>query len=84
MEMEVPKAINNIQKLNGQITAFGKFITCLAKKQLPFFKALKGKKNSYWENYEKALFEIETFLSFPFLLNSLKLVEVLYLYLVVT
>lgn len=42
------ECINDVQKLNGQITALGRFISYSAKKCLPFFKTLKGKNKFIW------------------------------------
>lgn len=41
--MKAPKCINDVQKLNGQVTTFEGFTSCSAKRCLLFFKALKGK-----------------------------------------
>ena len=37
LNMKAPKTLNELQKLNERITALGRFISCLAKKCLPFF-----------------------------------------------
>ena len=45
IKMKAPKTLNELQKLNGRITALGRFISCSAKKCLPLFRALKSPKN---------------------------------------
>ena len=42
LNMKAPKTLNELQKLNGRITALGRFISCSAKKCLPLFRALKN------------------------------------------
>ena len=37
LNMKAPKTMNELQKLNGRITALGRFISCSAKKYLPLF-----------------------------------------------
>ena len=37
LNMKAPKTLNELQKLNGRITALGRFISCSAKKCLPLF-----------------------------------------------
>lgn len=45
LEMEEPKCINDVQKLNGQVTTLRRFISYSVKRYIPFFKALKEKNN---------------------------------------
>ena len=44
LNMKAPRTLNELQKLNGRITALGRFISCSAKKYLPLFRALKSSK----------------------------------------
>ena len=44
LNMKAPKTLNERQKLNGRITALGRFISCSAKKCLPLFRTLKNSK----------------------------------------
>ena len=44
LNMKAPKTLNELQKLNGRITALERFISCSAKKCLPLFRALKSSK----------------------------------------
>ena len=44
LSMKAPKTLNELQKLNGRITALGRFISCSAKKCLPLFRSLKSAK----------------------------------------
>ena len=37
LNMKAPKTLNELQKLNGRITALGQFISCSTKKCLPLF-----------------------------------------------
>ena len=43
-EMQPPKTLKEIQKLNGRINAIGRFLSCSARRCLPFYKTLKGQK----------------------------------------
>ena len=80
--MKAPKTLNELQKLNGRITALGRFISCSAKKCLPLFRALKNAKKFKWNNdCQKAFEEIQKFLTFPPLLSRPIPNEPLYLYL---
>jgi hypothetical protein len=40
-EIQAPRRIKDIQRLNGCITALGRFISRLGKRVLPFLKLLK-------------------------------------------
>ena len=42
-EMQPPRRIKDVQRLNGCITALGRFISRLGERALPFFKLLKKK-----------------------------------------
>ena len=80
--MKAPKTLNELQKLNGRITALGRFISCSVKKCLPLFCALKNAKKFEWNNdCHKAFEEIQNFLTSPPLLSRPIPNEPLYLYL---
>ena len=57
LNMKPPKSLNELQKLNGRITALGRFISCSAKKYLPLFRALKNYKKFEWSDDCQAAFE---------------------------
>jgi hypothetical protein len=40
-EIKAPRRIKDVQRLNGCITALGRFISRLGERALPFFKLLK-------------------------------------------
>src|SRR4051812_38244765 len=42
VDMEEPKALHDIQKLNGKLATLSRFLTKGAEKALPFLKLLKG------------------------------------------
>lgn len=60
--MEAPKCINDIQKINGQVTAFCRFMSCSAKRCLPFFKVLKVKTSLCGGRVRCGIPEFENFL----------------------
>lgn len=82
INMKASKTLNELQKLNGRITAIGRFISYSAKKCLPLFRALKSLKKFEWiEECQKAFEEIKSFLASPPLLSRPIPHETLYLYL---
>ena len=82
LSMKAPKTLNELQKLNGRITALGRFISCSAKKYLPLFRALKSAKKFEWNNdCQTAFEEIKKFFTSPPLLSRPIPNEPLYLYL---
>ncbi|XP_050222507.1 uncharacterized protein LOC126672596 [Mercurialis annua] len=69
LKMTPPRSIHEVQKLNGRITALGRFMSCSAKRCLPFFKTLKQIKNFTWTaECQTAFDELKIFLSSPSLL----------------
>ena len=81
LNMKAPKTLNKLQKLNGRITALGRFISCSVKKCLPLFQALKSSKKFEWNDDCQAVFEeIQKFLTSPPLLSRPIPDETLYLY----
>ena len=80
--MKAPKTLNELKKLNGRITALGRFISCSAKKCLPLFRAFKNAKKFEWNNDCQVAFEeIKKFFTTPSLLSRPVPNEPLYLYL---
>ena len=80
--MKTPATLNELQQLNGRITALGRFMSCSAKKYLPLFKALKNSKKFEWTTDCQSAFEdIKRFLTSPPLLSRPVSGEDLYLYL---
>ena len=80
--MKTPTTLNELQQVNGRITALGRFMSCLAKKCLPFFRALKNNKKFEWTaNCQSAFEDVKRFLTSPPLLSRLVSGEDLYLYL---
>ena len=57
LNMKAPKILNELQKLNGRITALGRFISCSAKKCLPLFQGLKSFKKFKWSDECQTIFE---------------------------
>ncbi|GKB16137.1 reverse transcriptase domain-containing protein [Tanacetum coccineum] len=58
-ELEQPRALKDIQSLNGKLAALSRFLSKGAERSLPFFKVLKsckGKKKIHWtDEADKAL-----------------------------
>jgi hypothetical protein len=42
-DIQAPRKVKDIQRLNGCVTALGRFISRLGERALPFFKLLKNK-----------------------------------------
>ncbi|XP_050214050.1 uncharacterized protein LOC126665324 [Mercurialis annua] len=81
MDMKAPRNINEVQKLNGRITALGRFMSCSVKRSLSFFNALKGTQKLEWNrDCEEAFKELKKFLTTPPLLSRPLKGETLYLY----
>ena len=57
LNIKAPKNLNELQKLNGRITALGRFISCSAKKCLSLFQALKNSKKFEWSHNSQSAFE---------------------------
>ena len=47
-QMEAPRKIKDVQRLNGCVTALGRFISRLGERALPFFKLLKQRGPIQW------------------------------------
>ncbi|GJV82164.1 reverse transcriptase domain-containing protein [Tanacetum coccineum] len=64
-ELEQPRALKDIQSLNGKLAALSRFLSKGAERSLPFFKVLKsckGKKKIHWtDKADKAFKEIKNF-----------------------
>ncbi|XP_077248915.1 putative mitochondrial protein AtMg00860 [Tasmannia lanceolata] len=81
LKMSSPTTIREIQRLTGRITTLGRFISKSTEKCLPFFKALKGVKNSPWtQECQTAFDELKAYLTSPPLLSKPELEEQLILY----
>ncbi|XP_050238331.1 uncharacterized protein LOC126687817 [Mercurialis annua] len=82
MNMKALQSVRDVQKLNGRVTALGRFISSSAKKCLPFFKQLRNMKKFKWdEDCQVAFEELKSFLTNPPLLSRPVAGENLYLYL---
>ena len=88
LDMTPPKCIKDVQKLNGRITALGRFISRSAERCLPFFKTLKGGKDKdsfkWGADCDKAFEEVKAYLGQPPLLSSPVPGEELFLFLAAT
>ncbi|GJW55935.1 reverse transcriptase domain-containing protein [Tanacetum coccineum] len=64
-ELEQPRALKDIQSLNGKLASFSRLLSKGAERSLPFFKVLKsykGKKKIHWtDEADKAFKEIKKF-----------------------
>ncbi|GJR95084.1 hypothetical protein Tco_0267258 [Tanacetum coccineum] len=65
-ELEQPRALKDIQSLNGKLAALSRFLSKGTERSLPFFKVLKsckGKKTIHWtDEADKAFKEIKKFI----------------------
>ena len=83
--MEPPRCVKHVQRLNGKVTALGRFISRSAERCLPFFKILKKANTFEWsEECVKAFEELKAYLGQPPLLCSPVQGETLYLFLAAT
>src|SRR5438270_5763470 len=94
LDMEEPKSLHDIQKLNGKLAALSRFLAKGAEKALPFLKLLKGVSSTkkvtkakaiVWSSEcKKAFEELKRYLINPPLLTQLRPGEVLFIYMAVT
>ena len=83
LELAPPKTVNEVQSLNGKITALNRFILRVIDKCLPFFRVLK-RSFEWMDECQQAFENLKLYLSSPLLLSPSKLGEELYLYLAVS
>ncbi|KAK8948574.1 hypothetical protein KSP39_PZI005171 [Platanthera zijinensis] len=86
-EMSQPRALKEVQHLNGRITALSRFLARTGDKYLPFFKILRGARTAgfQWTDECQAAFEaLKQYLASPPLLSKPTPGETLFLYLAVT
>ncbi|XP_050290054.1 uncharacterized protein LOC126728235 [Quercus robur] len=83
MELEPPRAVKEVQCLNGKITALNKFVSRATDRCLPFFRTLR-KSFEWTDECQMAFDDLKAYLSSPPLLSPSKLGEELYLYLAVS
>ena len=57
LDMQEPRCIKDVQRLNGRIAALGRFISKSAEKSLPFFRALQKNKDFQWTEDCSAAFQ---------------------------
>ena len=84
-QIQAPKRMKDIQRLNGCLAALGRFISKLAERALPFFKVLKKASPLEWTpEAEAALQDLKKYLSSPPILVAPKPKERLLLYIAAT
>src|SRR3954463_9094154 len=94
LDMEEPKTLHDIQKLNGKLAALNRFLAKGAERALPFLKLLRGvsstkkvtkAKTIDWnEECRVAFGELKRYLMNPLLLTRPKLGESLLIHMAVT
>src|SRR5436189_884198 len=94
LDMEEPKTLHDIQKLNGKLAALSRFLAKGAERALPFLKLLKGVSSTkkvtkvkaiVWSSDCKEAFEeLKRYLENPPLLTRPRLGEVLLIYMAIT
>lgn len=83
--MQAPRNIKEVQKLNGRLTALGRFLSKAGERSLPFFQILKKNKAFMWtEECQRAFEEFKLYLMKPPLLSKPLDGEMLYIYLAVS
>ena len=83
--MEAPRRVKDVQRLNGCITALGRFISRLGERALPFFKLLKKSGPVQWTSEaEEALQSLKSYLASPPILVAPVDKEPLLLYIATT
>jgi hypothetical protein len=83
--MKAPICIKVVQKLTWCMAALNRFISKLGKRGLPFFKLLKHQEKFVWTaKADKALAQLNDFLSKPPVLTTPRKKEQLLLYLAAT
>ncbi|PKA61596.1 hypothetical protein AXF42_Ash018209 [Apostasia shenzhenica] len=70
-----------MQKLNGRVTAFGRFISRSGKRCLSFFKILRGEYPAWHDNCRQAFESLKRYLLSPSLLSASLPGEDFFLYL---
>ncbi|PKA59350.1 RNA-directed DNA polymerase like [Apostasia shenzhenica] len=65
LNMDPPRTVTNIQKLNGRITALSRFISRVGDRCLPFFKVLRGYHTSWDDNCQQAFDSLKKYLLSP-------------------
>ncbi|PKA46054.1 RNA-directed DNA polymerase like [Apostasia shenzhenica] len=83
-EMKPPQTVQDIQKLNGRVTALSRFISKSGECCLPFFKILRGENQAWNEDCAKAFQSLKEYLLSPPLLSAPVQDEDLFLYLSAT
>src|SRR5664279_3090783 len=84
-KMEAPRRIKDMQRLNGCITALGRFISRLGERALPFFKLLKKPGPLKWTPEANAtLQDLKVYLATPAILVAPRPREPLLLYVATT
>ncbi|XP_019176175.1 PREDICTED: uncharacterized protein LOC109171578 [Ipomoea nil] len=82
LDMEPPRSIKEVQRLNGRLAALGRFLSKSAERSLPFFQILKKSKGFEWTpNCQKGFEELKKYLLSPPLLAKPEAGEALILYL---
>ncbi|XP_019159996.1 PREDICTED: uncharacterized protein LOC109156598 [Ipomoea nil] len=82
LDMEPPRSIKEVQRLNGRLAALGRFLSKSAERSLPFFQILKKSKGFEWmPDCQKAFEELKKYLLSPPLLAKPEAGETLILYL---
>ena len=83
--LTAPRRIKDVQRINGCVTALGRFISRLGERALPFFKLLKQKGPIQWTpEAEEALQGLKRYLSTPPILVAPMEKEPLLLYVAAT
>ena len=81
--MAPPRNVKEVQSLNSKVVALNRFVLRAMDKCLLFFRMLK-KSFEWTAKCQQAFEDLEAYLSSPLLLSPSKLVEEMFLYLVVS
>ena len=83
MELEPPKTVKAVQRLNGKVAALNRFVSKATDKCLLFFRVLK-KSFEWMDECQKAFEDLKKYLSSPPLLSPSVPREELYLHIAVS
>ncbi|PKA53389.1 hypothetical protein AXF42_Ash012331 [Apostasia shenzhenica] len=65
LDIELPRTVQDVQKLNGGVTALSRFIFRSGKRCLPFFKILRGEYPTWNDDCRQPFESLKRYLLLP-------------------